>query len=279
MWTLIRTSILTFSACVAFEMCGAAQNGKQTLKVQEILQRSVIANRADWKAAPGFAFVERDVESKRGGPKTVKDYLVMMVGGSPYRRLIAVQDRPLTKEQDAQELRKLRKEAQRRAHEPADARQERVNAYQKERRQDQAMMNEMADAFSYTLAGEGRLAGRDVYILDASPKPGYQPKTRETRVLIGMRGRLWIDKQRFHWAKVEAEVFQPVSFGFFIAKVGPGTRFVLEEAPASPKVWLPVHFSVTVKASILGFNNNSTDDETYRDYRPNQSTLLQAMAK
>ena len=62
MWTLIRTSILTFSACVAFEMCGAAQNGKQTLNVQEILQRSVIANRADWKAAPGFAFVERDVE-------------------------------------------------------------------------------------------------------------------------------------------------------------------------------------------------------------------------
>lgn len=271
MRTLTRFFVFAFLEYAAF--------GSPALGVEEILRRSVAVNHADWNAAPDFAFVERDVESKRGTAKPVKVYLVMMLEGSPYRRLIAVQDRPLTREQDAQELRKLKKEARFRAHESSSARQSRISEYQHERKQDQAMMSEMADAFTYTLAGEGQLGGRGVYILDASPKPGYQPKTRETRVLTGMRGRLWIDKQSFHWAKVEAEVFQPVSFGFFIAKVGPGTRFELEGAPVNASTWLPVHFSMTVKASILGFHDNSTDDETYRGYKPNRATVLEAMAK
>jgi hypothetical protein len=54
-----------------------------------------------------------------------------------------------------------------------------------------------------------------------------------------------------------------------IAKVGPGTHFFLEQAPIAGNLWLPIHFSVSVKASALGFiNENSNDDETYRDYKP-----------
>jgi hypothetical protein len=247
--------------------------------VDQILRRSVEANRRDWDAAPRFAFVERDQESKFGSRKPAKTYQVLMIEGSPYRRLLAIDDQPLSQDRSEQEARKLRKEAQRRARESSGARRRRIASYQRERKQDQAMMSEMADAFSYSLAGEERVRGRDAYLLDASPKPGYQPRTRETRVLTGMRGRLWIDKQNFHWAKVSAEVFRPVSFAFFFAKVGPGTKFELEESPINESVWLPVHFKMSVNASVIGFSYTSSDDETYRDYTSNAVTLKAALAR
>lgn len=270
---LIGVSFLTWTGS---NVTAAAQS---TLSVEQILQRSVEANRGDWSAAPRFAFVERDQESRFGSRKPAKTYQVLTIDGSPYRRLLAIDDQTLSQDRSEQEARKLRKEAQRRARESSGARKRRIASYQRERKQDQAMMNEMADAFSYSLVGEEQIRGHDTYLLDASPKPGYQPKTRETRVLTGMRGRLWIDKQNFHWVKVSAEVFRPVSFAFFFAKVGPGTKFELEESPVNESVWLPIHFKMSVKASVIGFSYTSSDDETYRDYTPNEITLKAALAK
>jgi hypothetical protein len=65
----------------------------------------------------------------------------------------------------------------------------------------------------------------------------------------------------------------------FLARVGPGTRFLLEQEPVAGDLWLPKHFSMHVNASALGFiNEDSVDDETYRDYRPmpQTSAALQA---
>ena len=55
-------------------------------------------------------------------------------------------------------------------------------------------MRDMADAFRFRLVKEEKLDGRDVYEFEAAPKPGYVPRTRETRVLLGMRGTLWVEQ-------------------------------------------------------------------------------------
>jgi hypothetical protein len=82
-----------------------------------------------------------------------------------------------------------------------------------------------------------------------------------------MRGKMWVDEQAYQWVKVEAEVFRPVAFGLFIAKVEPGTEFTLEQKPVQENLWLPSHFSVSVKARILQYwSHNTTDDETYSHY-------------
>ena len=139
----------------------------------------------------------------------------------------------------------------------------------KERDQDHAMLKEMVDAFDFRPAGEANINGHDCWVFDALPKPGYQPQTRETKVLSVMKGKLWIDKRQEQWVRVQAEVMKPVSMYGIIAKVGSGTHFFLEQAPIAGNLWLPTRFSVQVKASALGFiNENSNDDETYRDYKP-----------
>ena len=273
----MKLGIILVSAASIY---AAPNNNATQPNVQDIVKRSVQVTQEDWKAAPRYAFIERDVESKKDRAKTSKTYEVLMINGSPYNKLIAINDKPLSKAQEAEEERKLQAEIQSRGQESSRDRSRRIAKYQKERRQDEAMMREMAEAFNYRIMGDEKVNGHDTWVLDATPKPGYQPKTRETKVLLGMKGRMWVDKQSYQWVKVQAQVVRPVGFYGFIAKVGPGTRFELEQEPVAGGVWMPKHFAVRVNATALGFlNENSTDDETYRDYRPMTKALeLQAMA-
>ena len=56
---------------------------------RDIVRRSVQNINADWDAAPRYNFTERDIVVKQG-VRTVKTYQVMMIDGSPYNRLTAV---------------------------------------------------------------------------------------------------------------------------------------------------------------------------------------------
>jgi hypothetical protein len=59
------------------------------------------------------------------------------------------------------------------------------------------------------LLGEQKLGPYDVYVLRATPRPGYHPPNRDTQVLTGMQGMLWIDRNTCQWVKVEAWVVHP----------------------------------------------------------------------
>jgi hypothetical protein len=244
--------------------------------VPQIVQSSARKIAEDWNQAPQYSFVERDVESKHDSPPLVKSYEVLMIDSSPYNRLIGEDDKPLPAGEKAEEQRKLEREIRRRQHESEEQRSKRLGKYLKERHQDIALLKGMVDAFAFQLVGAETVDGRDCWVLDANPKPGYQPMSRETKVLTGMRGRLWIDKASGQWAKVRAEVFQTVSFYGFFAKVHPGTSFLLEQEPVAENLWLPKHFKTQVSASVLGlFNQDSVEDETYSNYRPMSQALSQ----
>jgi hypothetical protein len=241
------------------------------MDVQQLLRESVAATEHNWKEAPNYVYRERDVEEKldsdgRVKTRTVKTYEVSMIDGTPYRRLLEINDQPLSPKQQQAEAAKMEAVRKRRLAQSASARADRIAKYNKERKQDQAMLKEMADAFVYQLVGEETVDGRETYVLNATPKPGYVPKTRDTKVLTGMRGKLWIDKADKQWVKVEAEVMRPVSF-YAIATVSPGTKFVLEQEPVAKGLWMPKHFSMRVNSSILWISRNSFDDERYSDYR------------
>lgn len=238
------------------------------------MRRSVAANERDWQAEPSFSHQERDIE-KKDGETIDHTYQVVMLDGTPYERLIAENGRPLSPPRERQEERKEAQErALRRAESPGE-RRKRIAKYVGERERDHLLMSQMAVAFTFHLLGEENVAGRPAYVLRADPKPGYRPINRQTKVLTGMRGKMWIDKQQFHWAKVEAEVIHPVTFAGFFAKVGPGTRFELEMEPVAGPVWQPKRFEVHVAASVLFWQRDSTSIDTFRDYRSETASGLQ----
>ena len=238
---------------------------------REIVRRSVANTLADWNAAPQYDFTERDVIT--GKARMVKTYRVIMIDGSPYNELIKANGHSLGPARAAAERRKLQQEIARRRRETPSERRQRVARYNRERRQDNQLLEEMIKAIDFKVVGEDIVEGRRCFVLAGAPRPGYRPTSRDTKVLKGMRGKMWIDEQAYQWVKVDAEVFRPVAFGLFIAKVEPGTEFTLEQQPFQGNLWLPSHFSVTVKATILWYwPHNSTDDETYSNYtRDSQS--------
>jgi hypothetical protein len=209
--------------------------------VQIIIQRSVQANNEDWQAAPAYSYFERD----RQGEET-QTYEVLMILGSPYQCLVAVNGKPLKPGEQAKEQQKLETITAQRRSESEQEREKRIAKYEKERNRDRLLMDKMAKAFNFTLVGEQRSGPFDVYVLKATPKPGYHPPNKETKVLTGMQGELWIDTGSFQWVKVEAEVIYPVSIAGFLARVEPGTRFELEKMPVSDGIWLAKTFCYEV---------------------------------
>jgi hypothetical protein len=239
----------------------------------EIVQQSIKNVNADWAAAPQYDFTERDVITQNG-KRTAKTYQVMMIGGSTYNKLIAVDNQPLPTGQAAAEDEKLQQEIERRREESPATRQKRVAKYENERRQDHALMTEMAKAFDFALTGQETIAGRRCFALSATPKSGYTPQNRQTQILKGMRGKMWVDVQQYQWVRVHAEVFRPVSFGLFFARVKPGTEFTFEQEPVQGNLWLPSHFSMNLNARVFISSRSSTHDETYSNYH--RATQVQA---
>lgn len=232
--------------------------------VGEIVQKSAQVTGADRIAGANYDFKETDREQD-GSSKT---YAVEMLFGSPYNELIAVDGKPLPRDKQVEEKHKLAREIERRKQESPEDRQHRLAGYQKEEHRDLRFMEEFVRAFDFNLIGQTRLNHHSVYVIQATPRAGYQPTDNPSKVLTGMRGELWIDKQTFQWVKVKADVIHPVSIEGFLAKVEPGTHFELEKLPVGNGIWLPRHFTMTAKAKVLSvINHGDYADETYFDYQ------------
>ena len=255
--------VLAASIAVMLLICGPVEGRASTPDVQRIIERSVEANQRDFQAGTQFSHTERD----RTGTGS-KTYRVLMIDGSPYQQLIAVNGTPLSPEAARAEASKMERARSERKAESSDERKRRIAKYESDRHRNNAMMQQLTKAFDFTLVGEGKLNSFKVYILRARPRKGYQPPNLETQVLPAMQGMLWIDQASYQWVKVTARVIRPASIEGFLAQVEPGTQFELEKMPVGNGVWQPKHFSMKSQAKVLYmFTHNSQEDDVFSDYQ------------
>lgn len=260
-WNVTCLTVLIIFLCVGASNPDAADS---------IIRRSVEANDVDWKADSAFDYCVRRQEHQQ-----TNTYEVMMILGSPYERLVAVNGHVLTTAEQAEQQQKLDYVISQRRHESAKQRTRRVVKYERDRKRDHFLMDQLVNAFNFRLLGEQMLGSYEVYVLKATPRPGYKPPNMQAQALTGMQGELWIEKNTFQWVKVEAEVVHPVSIEGLLARVEPGTRFELEKMPVTDSVWLPKHFAMTSHAKILSvFTHNAQEDETYFDYHESRGPTL-----
>lgn len=244
---------------------------------REIVRRSVDVDRRNAKLAENYTFIER-VEQRemdrqgRVARRTLKTYDVTLTEGSPYRRLIARDDRPLPPAEEAKERRKLERTiAERRAETPAQ-RARRLEESRKRRERQREFSREINDAYNFRLLGEETIEGRRAYVIEATPRPGYRPRTASSRFLAKTRGRLWIDAQSNEWIRVEGEVIDTISFVGFAWRLNAGSRFALENTRLNDEIWLPRHVSVTASVRLLLLKRIAGEWEiTYRDHKKFQS--------
>jgi len=256
-----RTRHSLFALLLAPILAGTSGSA-QELGAKEIIQRSVEVNRKDWDAAPGYDYVQRE----RDDGKT-KTYEEIMLAGSRYERVVAIDDKPLSSADEAKERRRFERAVAQRQQENPSEREQRIGQYQKEIDRDHALMGELTKALDFTLSGKEMVGRHEVYVLKGTPRAGYIPPNRYAKALTGMQGTLWIDAANFHWVKAEAEVVRPVWIEGFIARIEPGTHFELEQAPIATGLWMPNHFVMEAKAKVLLlFPHYEQDDITYFSY-------------
>jgi len=255
---------------ILFMGCGwaVAQNSTTQKDVTAIIQKSVEANNRDWNADPNFDYFERD----RGSDGT-KTYEVTNILGTPYERLIEINGKPLVGQQKEQEQKKFDAMLSQRRSETPEQRAQRIAKNEADRKRDHEMLAQLTKAFDFKLQGEQKIGKHKVYVLKATPRRGYHPPNRDTEVLPGMEGRLWIDEATCQWVKVEAHVIHPVSIEGVLARVEPGTRFELEKAPVQDDIWLTTHYAMKASAKVLFLvPHHSQDDETYFNYHPSPAS-------
>jgi hypothetical protein len=234
---------------VAMAVAIAGLAAAQTPDAHEIVQRSLTAAEGNWKIARNYTFLEREEErhlDSEGRVKTkeVKTYDITLLEGSPYLRLTERDDHPLAPAEENKEREKLEKSiAERRKETPAE-RQRRIDDYDRRRQRQRETMREVAEAFDFRVAGQDRIDGRDVWILDATPRRSYNPRSRDAKILPHVRGKLWIDQRSY------------------LVRLDRGARIWFDQTLVNDEVWLPKRVSITASARLGVFKKIRVEQQT-----------------
>lgn len=258
---------------------GIQSSSCQAADLQEIVRRATATIQADWAADLNYACVEKD-EVQKEQKQTSKTYEVVMLDGSDYDLPRAINDQRLTPDQEKTELEKLKNEAQRRKGESPEARRQRIEKFKKLRDENGELLLDFPSAFTFQLVREESIRGYSAYVLSGTPKKRSGPLSRAAKVLAGMHGTLWIDKENFHVVRAECNVITPVPIYGMLAKVLPGTHIVLTSAPVANSTWLINEFSMELMVSKLGlFKSAQFTRSTYSEYRLNTPVVEELLSK
>ncbi len=254
----------------------SAQAGPSTLSQEQI--RNLIRLSADNdlendKKQRDYTYVERQQERRLDGKGQVKStetktYDVLEIYGEQVQKLIAKDDKPLSAKAAQKEDEKIQKLIDKRKNESESDRKKRLEKEEKDRDDERQFVREVADAFNFKFVGIEKLEGRDNYVIDGDPKPGYQPVHKEAKILPKMRFRVWIDKNDSQMKKLDVQVIDTVSFGLFLARLHKGSRIVVEQTRVNDEVWLQQHIAVTVDVRLALLKDLSLEvDVSDRDYK------------
>jgi hypothetical protein len=243
----------------------------------EIVRRSVVLLDRNLAVARNYTFLERSDTRELDADGHVKTrklrlYDVTLLEGSPYRRLVGRDDRPLSPDEERDERKKLEDSIAERQKERPAQRTQRIADWEKKRKQEREPLLEVPDAFDFRLAGEESLEGRPAWVIEATPRPDFHARTSIGKLFPKFRGKLWIDKADNEWVKAAAEVTSNISFGLFLARLSKGSRFDIEMTRVNDEVWLPKRIEARAAARLVLVKTLRIETETtYSNYRKFQA--------
>lgn len=243
----------------------------------EIVRRAVETDTLNQETARNYTFLQRQEERQFDGSGKQKQYQlrtwdVTLLEGSPYRRLVARNDQPLSPAEQQNEEEKLRSNIEQRRKETPQQRERRLAEWHRRQQRQREPMREMVDAFNLRLVGEETLNGGQAWIIDATPKPGYKPKLASAAYFPKITARLWISEGDYNWIKIDARTLDTISFGGFILRLGKGAHLAIEQTRVNNEVWLPKHVSVDFNARLALIKGlRASLDVVFSDYKKFQA--------
>jgi hypothetical protein len=242
-------------------------------QIRDLIRQTAANDMENDKRQRDYTYIEREEQHKLDGKGQVKSTEIktseiMELYGEQVERLISKDDKPLSDKDNKKEEDKIQKVIEKRKNESDHDREKREEKEEKDREHDRQFVREVADAYNFSFVGIESLAGRDAYVIDGEPRPGYEPHLKEAKILPKFRFRAWIDKDESQWKKLDIQCIDTVTFGLFLARVHKGSRIIIEQTRINDEVWLPQRINVKVDVRLALLKNfNVEDDITYRDYK------------
>jgi hypothetical protein len=191
----------------------------------------------------------RETDSNGKLRKTSSDtYDILILEGSPYRRHVAHDDKPLSASEQAKEEEKYKRAVEERSHESPELRKIRIADWDRRRRREREPYREVPNAFNLKVAGEETVGGNPSWIIDATPKPGYKPVSNATRFFPKVKGRLWIAKADYQILKMDVESLDTISFGGFLVRMAKGSHITFDAEHVNNELWMPTR--VVLRGSV-----------------------------
>jgi hypothetical protein len=242
-------------------------------QIRALIRQSAEKDIENDRAQRDYTYIQREEERKLNGKGQVQSteirtFEIMVLYEEPVRKLIAKDDKPLPPKDGAKEEEKIQKIIDERKNEDEGKRKKRLERAAKDADEGRKFVNEIADAYNFRLVQIEAVNGRDAYVIDAEPRPDYEPKHKDAKFLPKFRFRAWIDKVSSQWVKLDIQCIDTVSVGLFLFRVHKGSSIQIEQTQINDEVWLPKYVALKLDARVALFKGvNIGEDVTYRDYK------------
>src|ERR1051325_2755316 len=242
-------------------------------QIQALVRQAADKDLENQKKLRNYTYTQHEEEHKLDGAGQTKStetrtYEIMVLFEEQVRKLVAKDDKPLPENDAKKEDEKIQKIIDKRKDESEGDRQKRLEKSEKEQEEGRQFVKEVADAYNFRWVGTEPLNGRETYVIDADPRPGYEPHSKDAKFLPKFRFRAWMDKAESQWVKLDIQCIDTVSVGLFLVRVHKGSNIQIELTRVNDEVWLPKHVTLKLDARVALFKGlNMAEDVTYRDYK------------
>jgi len=256
---------------VAFAATAVAQDPK------EIFRRSVEKDQVNRALQRQYTYVEKNVQKefdKDGKIKSTESSVrdISILYDHQFSRLIEKNGKPLSEKDEQKERARLEKFTAKWENETPAERAKRREQREKNREKNDAFLRELTEAYDFRLRGEEKIDGKDAWVIQAEPHPGYHAKLAAAKYFAKVHGKVWIDKAEYQWVKAEAETIDTISFGLVLFRLYKGSRLEFEQTRINNEIWLPKSQHVAAAGRMGVFLKASVDmTTTYENYRKFQT--------
>ena len=221
-------------------------------------------------------FTEKRLDGKGGVKKTkVETYEVYpsAQAGRLYRRLVERDGKRLSEgelaDQDRKQEEKTERRAQRRANEDEAARQKRLAKEAENRREEQAVVDEVFRMDDIRVERREMVDGRPTIVLSFAPLTGFKPETDGGKVIQKLAGEAWIDEEDRQLVRLEVRLLDTLGVGpVKVARLQIGSTGYFQRRKVNGEIWLPSEARFTGAAKVLLVFGSRIDVlSRYSDYK------------
>ena len=238
---------------------------QQTSLIEQVAANEVAAR----KTRPHYFFVSEERSVRTGGHLWKEN--VVETSDGPLRRLIAIDNKPLTANEAAAEQRRIDTLV---SH-PDEFR--RINQAHKDDEERATQLLQILSS-NFALTPDGEVNG--CLRFNFKPKPEFRPSSYQERVAHEMVGTISLKKPDDRLCTLDAKIIRPVEFGYgMLGHIDQGGHFSLARKQVDAKNWKSEHITVHINGRILMLKSLAQDQEAVRtEIRtvPHDLTLAQA---